>query len=114
MLNPPNPRTTLQPSNDPITTPSSTMTSSPSILPCIQALYLTEATSRILQELAHLVKADQHESGQAIPLAAKTMIEAKNWSTISVSAESWTKVTSIRTQLMDESLVRLPSLIPSP
>lgn len=80
---------------------ASSSASSP--LPFIKALYLNEATSAAVHAVSQAVKHDQEESGQSVLLAAKTLGEAKNWSPVLISQESWAKVSALGSQLMSES-----------
>lgn len=55
-----------------------------------------------VQALAKSVRHDQEVSGQLILLAAKSMAESKNWSTVAISQESWAKLFMVRAQIMSE------------
>lgn len=55
------------------------------------------------EALAQSVRDDQEFSGQSILLAAKSLAESKNWSTVAISSESWAKLFALRAQLMSES-----------
>ncbi|KAH8908030.1 hypothetical protein BR93DRAFT_927057 [Coniochaeta sp. PMI_546] len=72
-------------------------------LPCIRALHLDDTTSSAVLDVAQSVKHDQEASGQHVLLAAKTLAEAKTWSSVLVSSSAWAKVAALRAQLITES-----------
>ncbi|KAK3941939.1 hypothetical protein QBC46DRAFT_381318, partial [Diplogelasinospora grovesii] len=88
--------------------PGSAPGSSSGSRPIIKAFPLSNAARDLVGRLAASVKYDQEATGQNILLAAKAMGEAKNWSAVSVSRESWAQLFSLRAQLMAESDELIP------
>lgn len=69
----------------------------------VEPFRLSQKTQTVAEALAQSVRDDQEFSGQSILLAAKSLAESKNWSTVAISSESWAKLFALRAQLMSES-----------